>query len=212
MTPANRLSSFRLPPCGVAVFLWLVVVAAEAGLSEAAATNSPFAAFFVYEDGDPWRQKGAPSGWMGDYRDLRIDQRWTNDVHSGKACLKTTYTAKGSRYANMVGVMWQHPANNDGTLDGGLDLRGAKKLAFWARGEQGGELVEAFFFGGALGAYPDTDKKILGNIYLSREWTQYEIDLTDLDLSYISCFFGWATGRFNNPDGMVFYLDDIRIE
>ena len=84
MTPANRLSSFRLPPCGVAVFLWLVVVAADAGVSEAAATNSSFAAFFVYEDGDPWRQKGAPSGWMGDYRDLSIDQRWPHDVHSGK--------------------------------------------------------------------------------------------------------------------------------
>jgi hypothetical protein len=166
----------------------------------------------VYGDGNPWEQHGAPSGWMGDFRDLRMDQKWTNHVHGGAACIKIIYTAQGSRYANMVGVMWQHPANNDGTIDGGLDLRGAKKVTFWARGEQGGEMIETFFFGGALGAYPDTDKTGINNIYLSKEWTQYEIDLSGLDLSYISCFFGWATARFNNPDGMVFYLDDIQVE
>ena len=166
----------------------------------------------VYGDGNAWEQHGAPSGWMGDYRDLRMNQLWTNNVHGGKACIKIVYTAEGSRYSNMVGVMWQHPANNDGTLDGGLDLRGAKKVTFWARGEKGGEMIESFFVGGALGAYPDTDKTSIGNVYLTPEWTKYEIDLTGLDLSYISCFFGWATARFNNPEGMVFYLDDIQVE
>ena len=198
-----------------AVFVAAVAFAGLAAGSAAAAeaaTNSGFASFFVYEDGDAWRQKGAPSGWMGDFRDLRVDQKWTNNVHSGKACMKISYTAKGSRYANMVGVMWQHPANHDGTIAGGLDLRGAKKVSFWARGERGGEMIETFFVGGALGAYPDTDKTSIGNVYLSKDWTRYEIDLSGMDLSYISCFFGWATGRFNNPEGMVFYLDDIQVE
>ena len=52
--------NFSIPVAGSPTLdtgFWLVVVAAEAGLSEAAATNSPFAAFFVYEDGDP-----APAG------------------------------------------------------------------------------------------------------------------------------------------------------
>ena len=183
-----------------------LAVCARAGWAEVQLPMS------VYGDGNAWEQHGAPSGWMGDFRDLRMDQKWTNNVHGGTACIKITYTAQGSRYANMVGVMWQHPANNDGTIDGGLDLRSAKRVTFWARGEEGGEMIESFFFGGALGAYPDTDKTSINNIYLNKEWTQYEIDLAGLDLSYISCFFGWATGRFNNPKGMVFYLDDIRVE
>ncbi len=171
-----------------------------------------FDPMYVYRDGDSRENNGAPSGWMGDYRDLRLDQKWTNQPHSGVSCMKFTYTAEGSRYANMVGVMWQHPANNDGSLDGGKDLRGAKKVTFWARGEKGGEFIHAFTFGGTIGAYPDTDKTVLADIYLDTEWTPYEMDLSGLDLSYISSFFGWATGRFNNPEGMVFYLDDIRIE
>ncbi len=171
-----------------------------------------FGGLCVYEEGDSRQNHGAPSGWMGDFRDLRIDLRWTNNPHAGSSCIKLVYTAEGSRHANMIGVMWQHPPNNDGSVDGGLNLTGAKRVVFWARGEQGGEFIHAFTFGGTLGAYPDTDKAVLPDVFLSKEWTRFEIDLTGLDLSYISSFFGWATGRFNNPEGMVFYLDEIRIE
>ena len=41
---------------------------------------------------------------------------------------------------------------------------------------------------------------------------EYTIDLKDRDLSYISGGFCWATNLNNNPDGAVFYLDDIRYE
>lgn len=177
-----------------------------------ASAQAEFGGLCVYTDFASRENHGAPSGWMGDFRDLRIDPNWTNNPHAGTSCIKLIYTAEGSRHANMIGVMWQHPPNNDGSVDGGINLAGARRVVFWARGENGGEYIHAFTFGGTLGAYPDTDKAVLPDIYLPREWTRYEIDLTGLELSYVSSFFGWATGRFNNPDGMVFYLDEIRIE
>ena len=47
---------------------------------------------------------------------------------------------------------------------------------------------------------------------LTQEWKQYEIDLSGKDLSYISGGFCWATNLDVNPDGVVFYLDDIKYE
>jgi len=168
--------------------------------------------FYIYKDSHPWENHGAPSGWMGDFRDLRLDFKWKDHPYEGEECLRFDYTAEGSRFANMIGVMWQNPANNAGELDGGIDLSGATKLTFWARGQDGGEYVGSFSFGGTLGAYPDTDTTSLQDVYLSTNWARYEIDLTGLDLSYISSFFGWATARYRNPGGMVFFLDEIRIE
>jgi len=168
--------------------------------------------FQIYKDANPWENHGAPSGWMGDFRDLKLDLKWKENPYSGETCIRFDYSAKGSHYANMIGVMWQNPANNVGDIDGGVDLRGATKVTFWARGERGGEYIEAFMLGGTIGAYPDTDKGVLQDVYLTREWKPYAIDLTGLDLSYISSFFGWATSRFRNPDGMIFYLDEIVIE
>jgi hypothetical protein len=111
----------------------------------------------------------------------------------------------------MAGVVWQFPANNNGDVDGGLNMSGAKKVVFMARGGQGGEVVN-FSFGGTLGPYPDTDKREITDIVLSTNWQRFEIDLSTCDLTYISSFFGWIAARFHNPDGFQLYLDEIRIE
>lgn len=168
--------------------------------------------FVVYSDYIPGKLKGVPSGWMGDYRDLTLELNCTNNPHGGASCIKFTYSAKGSRYSDMAGVMWQNPANNSGDIDGGVDLTGATQLTFWARGEKGKEVIDAFMFGGTMGAYPDSDKTSISYIRLKKEWMQYTIDISKCDLSYISSFFGWVAARFNNRKGMTLYLDDIVIE
>jgi len=212
--PENHTNNFLSlrERVGVRVFFFLLSALLFPPIPSSATMPDEFQGMYIFKDFGSRENHGAPSGWMGDFRDLRIDANWTNNPHSGTSCIKLVYTAEGSRHANMVGVMWQHPANNDGSVDGGIDLTGARRIVFWARGEKGGEFIHAFTFGGILGAYPDTDKTVLADTFLSTNWTRYEIDLTGLDLSYISSFFGWATGRFHNPDGMVFYLDEIRIE
>lgn len=173
-------------------------------------TNRP--PFHVYSDYQVPENHGAPSGWIGDYRDILMDANCPENPHSGKTCIKVTYTAQSSKYADWAGFFWQNPPNNNGDIDGGINLTGAKKLTFWARGAKGDEMIDAFKMGGTLGAYPDTDTVGLYNIQLETKWTLYEIDLSHVDTSYISGFFAVIWKRFLNPKGFVIYLDDIKIE
>ncbi|HEY8241649.1 MAG TPA: hypothetical protein VIH35_09390 [Kiritimatiellia bacterium] len=166
----------------------------------------------MYADFGSRANHGSPSGWMGDYRDLRIDMDHRTNVFAGTSCISFTYTATGSRYTEMGGMVWQNPANNSGDFDGGINLSAAKKLTFWARGEKGGEYIDLFTVGGSLGAYPDTDKAVLKDTLLNVEWTRYEVDLTGCDMSYISSYFGWMASRFHNRDGFMFYVDEVRFE
>ena len=168
--------------------------------------------FYVYRDARSNENHGAPSGWMGDFRDIIIDLNCEDSPYSGDSCVRIIYTAEGSKFAYWAGMTWQYPANNTGYIDGGINLSGAKKLTFWVRGDKGGEIIDAFKFGGTLGAYPDTDSVGIYQIMLSHEWTQYEIDLADCDLSYISSLFCWVANRYSNPNGFVIYIDEIRIE
>jgi len=149
------------------------------------------------------------SGWMGDYGDIEINEGFITDVHSGKTCLKITYKARRSQGAGWIGVYWQNPANNWGDQMGGYDLTGYKKLTFWARGQKGGEVISKFNMGGISGMYSDSDSSEIGPVTLTKGWKEYSIDLEGLDLSYISGGFGFSISSMNNPDGVIFYLDDI---
>src|SRR5947199_339925 len=86
--------------------------------------------------------------------------------------------ARGATRGGWAGIVWQHPAGDWGDRAGGWDLRGAKKLTFWARGEGGGEVVN--FELGLLGKgkkYQDSASAKLAGVKLTREWKQYEITL-----------------------------------
>ena len=168
--------------------------------------------FVVYKDKAARVNHYIPSGWMGDYGDIKLDDSNKDNPQSGTSCIKFTYTAEGKQGANWAGVYWQNPANNWGEKKGGYDLSSAKKLTFWARGAKGGEQIIEFKMGGLSGTYSDSDSASIGPIELGIEWKQYEIDLKGLDLSYISGGFCWVTNSMANPDGCTFYLDEIKYE
>ncbi|MBI5554704.1 MAG: hypothetical protein HY920_02475 [Elusimicrobia bacterium] len=173
-----------------------------------------FKAFPVYTDRNSPDNHFIPSGWMGDYGDLRLSDRWSQNPHSGATCIQWIYSALRKQGTGWAGCFWQNPANNWGAKKGGYNLTGAKKFVFWARGEKGGEQINEVGVGGISGGeFEDTDKISAGPITLTKEWKKYEIDLTGADLSYISGGFFWATGADDNPDGgIAFYLDDMRFE
>ncbi len=175
-------------------------------------SGSTFKPFGVYYDRGSRGNHFIPSGWMGDYGDIKISENCTDNPHSGKTCIKVTYTAQGKQGANWAGMYWQWPPNNWGEKKGGYDLTGAKKLTLWARGENGGETVLEFKVGGLTGTYSDSDSASIGPIQLTKEWKKYTIDLSDCDLSYISGGFCWVTNAMANPKGCTFYLDDIQYE
>ncbi|MBI4846177.1 MAG: hypothetical protein HY810_06880 [Candidatus Omnitrophica bacterium] len=168
--------------------------------------------FYVYIDDVNRLNHSIPSGWMGDYGDIKMNLKHKDNPHSGKTCIRFDYTAQGKQGAGWCGIFWQNPANNWGEKKGGFDIRGAKKLTFWARGDKGNERIMEFKIGGIGGTYPDSDSMGIGPIDLTAQWQQYTIELTDIDLAYINGVFCWATNADSNPEGCVFYLDDIRYE
>jgi len=171
-----------------------------------------FKPFNIYTDKGARDNHYIPSGYMGDYNDVFIGQNCREKPHSGKTCIKVSYKPNMSQRARWVGVYWQHSPNNWGEREGGYDIRGARKLTFWARGKEGGEIIDEVKIGGVGGVYPDSDAASMGPIILSKHWQQYMIDLEGKDLSYISGGFCWTANLDTNKDGATFYLDDIRYE
>jgi hypothetical protein len=168
--------------------------------------------FYIYADRGTISNHFIPSGWMGDYSDIKLDVGSQEDPYFGLTCIKIDYTGKVSQGARWAGIYWQNPPNNWGSIDGGFDLSKATKVTFWARGQKGGERIEEFKIGGIMGEYSDSDSAGIGPAVLTKEWKQYTIDLTGKDLSYIIGGFCWSTNIDVNPEGVTFYLDEIRYE
>jgi len=162
--------------------------------------------FIVYADD----MKGLPyvwSGWMGNHAAIGMDEASSISPNSGARCMKLEYRANDG----FGGIVWQSPANDWGDAAGGFNLTGAKKLTFFARGEAGGEAVN--FAMGVIGKdkkFPDSGSGELDNVVLTKEWKQYEIDLSGKDLSCIKTGFVWIVNAKGKP--VTFYLDDIKYE
>lgn len=168
--------------------------------------------FYVYSEKDV-KNFFVPSGWLGDYADLTLDLGWTDNPYDGETCIKITYHKRASSGQRWAGMYWQNPENNWGTeREAGVNLTGIKKLTFWVRGEQGGEVIKGFMVGGISGPYPDTTAVALGPVILTPEWKQYTIPLEGKNLSHIIGGFAWSTSLDVNPQGCTFYLDEIRYE
>ncbi|MGA2774951.1 MAG: hypothetical protein ABSE81_02680 [Candidatus Omnitrophota bacterium] len=167
---------------------------------------------YIYSDASSPKNHFIPSGYMGDYSDIKYDGRSKEDPYLGDTCIKIVYNNKATQGARWAGFFWQNPANNWGTVDGGYDLSKATKLTFWARGANGGERIEEFKIGGIMGEFSDSDSAAIGPVILNKDWTQYTIDLKGKDMSYIIGGFCWSANIDNNPEGATFYLDEIKFE
>lgn len=189
----------------------LDVIAAQ-GEAQKTDVSVPQKIFNLYTDSSAPDNRYAASGWMGDTGDISMNEQYMENPHSGTTCIKVGYSAKGVQGKGWAGVFWQDPVNNWGEIKGGYDLTGYNKLTFWARGETGGEAIEKFKVGGISGAYPDSVEVVMGPVVLGTQWKKYSINLSGEDLSYVSGGFSWVTNSRLNPNGAVFYLDDIRFE
>ena len=82
---------------------------------------------------------------------------------------------------------------------------------FWARAEK--LTVIEFKVGGINEPYGDSLIYPRGiHADLTEDWQEFEIDLTGADLMHMIGGFVWVTNWDMNPDGITFYLDDIRFE
>jgi hypothetical protein len=155
---------------------------------------------------------------------VEMNGSWTATKHSGATAIRCEYHANTP--SGFAGFYLQNgtltgtettPLANFGTVpNAGIDLTGATTLNFWARGEAGGEQVELFLAGvghpPSPQPYPDSSPRRPAQgtrTTLTTQWTQYSINLTGADLSYVLGGFGWVADSVHNPGGAVFYLDDI---
>lgn len=141
--------------------------------------------FIVYSDRNAGGNHFPPSGWAGDYEDLTFDDAHSADPAEGNTCIRIQYTATGNPADEMwASVVWQSLENNWGDKGAGIDLRGATRVTFQARGATGEEKVE--FFAGGINQppyrrypYVDSLEKIaIGPVKLSASWETYSVDLT----------------------------------
>ena len=190
-------------------------------------TSTPSAsdelAFYVYQDADSPDNHYTPSGYMGDTGDILIHEAFEENPHTGRTCIRVVYDTRGrgpnacpySPPCKWAGVYWQEPPNNWGTdgiwAERGFDLSDYSRLIFWARADEPSDVE--FKVGGIAETYGDSlvfPRSIIAD--LTEEWQEFEIDLEGANLTHIIGGFVWTTNWDTNPDGVTFYLDDIRFE
>ncbi|MBU1044946.1 MAG: hypothetical protein KJ915_11175 [Candidatus Omnitrophica bacterium] len=173
-------------------------------------TNDEF--FYVFsERGSPLDHK-VPCNWMGDFKCIDLFQNCRDNPQTGEFCMRWKYIPESMQEEGWVGVYWQtYHKSGETQMRDGVDLRQAKKITLWARGEQGNEKIK-IKVGGLGGRFPDSDQKTSDVLTLSKDWQQFSVNLEDVDMSFIDGIFCWLTDKKMNPDGCVFYLDNIRYE
>ncbi len=179
-------------------------------------------AFPIYGDAADQNNHYVPSGWMGDGKvpgRMTLDECSTDNPHRGKTAVKISYTQQVLGWA---GVYWLDPAENWGDRPGGIDLRGAKRLTFWARSDTPNARIK-FIIGGVgynetgttdcshpVKPYPDSVCPTIAEWKtLTPVWTKYSIDLkaANRNLSKVVGGFGWAAEK-----PVTFSLDEIQYE
>jgi hypothetical protein len=161
---------------------------------------------------------------------LPMNESSRRQPHSGVSCIEATFRSQGHNWGGwyfMNGVLdgkETAPRENWGDQpNAGLDLSGntsgSTKLSFWAVGAEGFEFIE-FFCGGVgwsaekgepTAPFPDSSPRRARRVFLTQEWRQYEIDLSNTDLSYVLGGFGWVVDAdWNQGRDVHFFLDDIQ--
>ncbi|MDV0446222.1 hypothetical protein MsAg5_00500 [Methanosarcinaceae archaeon Ag5] len=183
--------------------------------------------YYVYKDFADGQNSFTQKAWMGNNNSGSAAMFEAAEPYSGTSSVRMNMKVVSGDWNGFMFLTGSTDRNGQpqldfGEHDTGIDLTGASKLTFYARGENGGERVE--FFMGGLGydeygrtdvPYPDSARKVsLGYVTLTDAWTKYEIDLTGKNLSRIGCGFGWVSNDRQNPgkSNITFYVDEIRYE
>ncbi|MBU1076508.1 MAG: hypothetical protein KKH98_04405 [Spirochaetes bacterium] len=196
-----------------ALLVTLISIAASGLYAESEAPLKGFTVtrfpYYVYSDASSRLQTLLPSGWMGDIRDLKIDHKATENPQSGKTSIKITYTAKIKDGANWTGLYFQvNPDSRWNTRRGGNDLNRAKRIYFYARGNNGKEVVEFKVAGHKEQTYTHVSKTTI-KVRLTDKWEKYELDVTNMTLDEMAGGFCFVMNNHDNPKGCTFYLDEI---
>lgn len=169
----------------------------ESSDDESETLNAPFSVAKHFE----------PTLW-GEAENVVLEADYSAESRPGDAdgkCLRLVYEPGPTRWA---AVYWQ-PRREAG-IRTGKAVSGASRVTFWAKGDKGGEVIDAKG-AGTPAVVLLKDSKIMT---LSGGWQHFEIELGDADLSDVDGAFGvkWRSFESENPDGLTVFLDEIRYE
>ncbi len=153
-----------------------------------------------------------PTGWMLNGENpakFVFDPGYLGNCHITSTCYKISWQPER---VDWIGLYWLHP-DADGTGgkwpqpgQPGCNFSGATTVTFWARGENGGEVIE---FESAFYANQRVES---GPITLTQEWKEYTMDIRNADLTNVVGAFAWYIFKTSNSSQIIFYLDDIRYQ
>ena len=193
--------------------------------------------FWVYRNGPMHpRMPFSPYGWMSDATNLpqiiQVDLECPDHPNTviqaptpeRQFCISVKMKWSEATWASVAFISGpdKPPWWGDTSAGRYYDLSGLpkKKLIFYARGEKGGEVIQAQI--GELGDKPYGDSLIKpitsGDLKLTTNWTRFEVDLSRVpssELTNICNGFGVLAEQTSQPGAPAetqFYLDDIFYE
>jgi len=160
----------------------------------AGATQMPLSVIEVFK----YREKGGDA--IGGSSYFRMDEEFVDAENHCDFCMAVEYTP-GPNGRAFVALWNSEP----------LDLYGADKLVFSARGENGGERLVTFAAGGGDGPLGEEGRIFSASkvLTLTAEWQRYEIDLESADLSRVTHAFAFEILEGNEGEKQVAYIDSI---
>jgi len=124
-------------------------------------------------------------------------------------CNKIEYTPGGERKA---GIAYRNDK---------LDLEGDQRIAFFARGQQGGEEVSFIAIGRSISGqttndddlFPNADFAITTkNVTLQNHWKKYELSLNKTKLEDVTLPFGFVITDSESRAKQIFYLKGVTFD
>jgi len=192
--------------------IWWSLYGCAAVRSEPQPQSQPATTFYVYDDAGSELNNGTWSNYMPAEaaNDIHIDTDCRDNPKTGSSCVRIEVSLAQSSWA---GVAVASSPNYWGETPGpGFNLVNAKKLAFWVRGNQGGERVQ--FKMGIAGDKPCGDSCQTNEtdwIELTHDWQLVEMPLQG-DLSRIITPFVFVVDDDHNDRDkpIVFFIDGIQ--
>lgn len=140
---------------------------------------------------------------------LKADTSHGGPAENGDFCAKVVY----DREEDWASIFITATGDDMRGLGRGLDLTGAKKLIFYAKGVVGDEKIT---FGYGLGpnelGFSDSSSARRIETLHKDYWQKYEFNLIEKDLSHINGLFLINAEKQYNPMGATFYIDNITYE
>jgi hypothetical protein len=132
---------------------------------------------------------------------LDFNSNYRNECHSPPSCIRISSPDRDAT------IIWRYPDGNTGTQSG-RDLTGARKIKFYAKGQNLADPNSPLPVKFTIGAFGGDTANIQRSLTLTSEWELYEMDIpTDKNLHNIAAGFACTI-----PSAGVVYLDDIVFE